>query len=47
MMFMKGYTPEGFKFEFNRDSYTDAKTDFIRKVIKLAKEKMRNKYQPL
>ena len=89
MMFMKGYTPEGFKgqayhlhvryggdwdelyfrdylishpktaeeyvklkiklkekFEFDRDGYTAAKTDFIRKTTKIAREEMPNKYQP-
>lgn len=82
MMFMKGYTPEGFKgqvyhvhvryrgdwdelyfrdyllthpeaakeygklklklkkqYEHDRDSYTDAKTDFIQRIINLAKQK--------
>lgn len=83
MMFMKGYTPEGFKgqayhlhvrysgdwdelyfrdylishpetaaeyaklkielkakFEFDRDGYTAAKTDFIKKITRLAREEM-------
>ncbi|MFX4261478.1 GrpB family protein [Pelotomaculum propionicicum] len=87
-LFMKGYTPEGFKgqvyhvhvrysgdwdelyfrdylishpdvadeygklklelknrFEFDRDAYTDAKTDFIKKATRLAKEEMQNKYK--
>lgn len=89
MMFMKGYTAEGFKgqvyhlhvryngdwnelyfrdyllsnpdiateygklklelkkkFEHDRDGYTDAKTDFIRKITNLAREDMKNKYKP-
>ncbi len=89
MMFMKGYTPEGFKgqvyhlhvrysgdwdelyfrdylithpdvaeeyakhklelkkkYEFDRDGYTAAKTDFIRPITKLAREEMQDKYQP-
>lgn len=88
MMFMKGYTQEGFKgqvyhihvrysgdwdelyfrdylishpdaadeygklklelknrFEFDRDGYTKAKTDFIRKVTKLAREEKQNRYK--
>lgn len=87
MMFMKGYTNEGFKgqvyhvhvrysgdwdelyfkdyllshsdvaeeygklklelkqkFEYNRDGYTYAKTDFIKKISKLARIEMENKY---
>ena len=87
MMFMKGYTNEGFKgqvyhvhvrysgdwdelyfkdyllshpdvageygklklelkqkFEYNRDGYTYAKTDFIKKITKLARVEMENKY---
>ncbi|MFZ5986250.1 MAG: GrpB family protein [Bacillota bacterium] len=87
MMFMKGYTNEGFKgqayhvhvrysgdwdelyfrdyllahpdvaeeygklklelkqkFEYNRDGYTYAKTDFIKKITKLARVEMKNKY---
>ena len=83
MMFMKGYTPQGFKgqayhvhvrynddwdeiyfrdyllkhheiadeygrlklelqskFEFDRDSYTDGKTDFIRRINKLARAEL-------
>lgn len=86
MMFLKGYTPKGFKgqvfhlhvrysgdwdelyfrdylishpeiaeeyaklklelkekFEFDRDGYTAAKTDFIRKITKLAREEMPSK----
>ena len=86
MMFMKGYTPEGFKgqayhlhvrysgdwdelyfrdylithpdvaeeygklklklkesYEFDRDGYTAAKTDFIRQITKLAREELPNK----
>lgn len=82
MMFLKGYTPEGFKgqayhvhvryrgdgdelyfrdyllahpetakeygelklklkkqYEHDRDGYTDAKTDFIQRIINLAKQK--------
>lgn len=89
MMFMKGYTPKGFKgqayhlhvrysgdwdelyfrdylithpdvakeygklklklkesYEFDRDGYTAAKTDFISKITKLAREDMSNKYKP-
>ncbi len=88
MMFMKGYSPEGFKgqayhlhvrysgdwdeiyfrdylishpdaareyadlklelkkkYEFDRDGYTAAKTDFIRKITKLAREEMKNRYK--
>jgi GrpB-like predicted nucleotidyltransferase (UPF0157 family) len=88
MMFMKGYTPEGFKgqayhlhvrysgdwdelyfrdylishpdvaaeygrlklelqrkYEFDRDGYTAAKTDFIRRITKLAHEEIPNKYK--
>ncbi|TYQ18146.1 UNVERIFIED_CONTAM: GrpB-like predicted nucleotidyltransferase (UPF0157 family) [Acetivibrio alkalicellulosi] len=87
MMFMKGYTNEGFKgqvyhvhvrysgdwdelyfkdylllhpevaeeygklkielkqkFEYNRDGYTYAKTDFIKNITKLARIEMENKY---
>ena len=90
MMFMKGYTPEGFKgqvyhihvrysgdwdelyfrdylishpnvadeygnfkielkhkFEHDRHKYTYAKTDFIRRITKLAREEMQNKYAPV
>ncbi len=90
MMFMKGYTPEGFKgqayhlhirysgdwdelyfrdylisypdvakeygklklklnenYEFDRDGYTAAKTDFIKMITKLAREGMPNKYKPI
>lgn len=89
MMFMKGYTPEGFKgqayhlhvryggdwdelyfrdylishpnvtaeygrlklelqrkYEFDRDGYTAAKTNFIRRITKLAREEIPNKYKP-
>lgn len=89
MMFMKGYTPEGFKgqvyhihvrysgdwnelyfrdylklhpdvadeygklklelkeeFQHNRDGYTYAKTKFIKRITKLAREEMNNKYKP-
>lgn len=89
MMFMRGYTTEGFKgqayhlhvryrgdwdelyfrdylishpdvaveygrlkqklqqkFEFDRDGYTAAKTDFIRQITKLAREEIPNKYKP-
>lgn len=89
MMFMKGYTPEGFKgqayhvhvrysgdwdelyfrdylishpdaadeygklklelksrFEFDRDAYTNAKTDFIKKVTRLARKEILIKYKP-
>lgn len=87
MMYMKGYTTEGFKgqayhvhvrysgdwdelyfrdylfshpdvadeygklklelkkkFEYNRDGYANAKTDFIKKITKLARTEMGNKY---
>lgn len=90
MMFMKGYTPEGFKgqvyhlhvrysgdwdelyfrdylsshsdaakryaelklnlkekYEFDRDGYTAAKTDFIKNLTKLARDEMPDKYRPL
>lgn len=90
MMFMKGYTPKGFKgqvyhihvrysgdwnelyfrdylkshpdvadeygklklklkkkFEHNRDGYTYAKTEFIKRITKLAREEMHNKYKPV
>lgn len=90
MMFMKGYTPDGFKgqayhvhvrytgdwdelyfrdylishpdaaeeygklklnlkkkFEHDRDGYTFAKTDFINRTTKLAREEMHNKYKPV
>ncbi|MGF7056947.1 GrpB family protein [Brassicibacter mesophilus] len=89
MMFMKGYTPEGFKgqvlhihvrysgdwrelyfrdyllahkdianeygklklelkkkYEHDRDGYTYAKTDFIKKYTELALEEFKNKYKP-
>lgn len=88
MMFLKGYTPEGFrgqayhlhvryggdwdelyfrdylithpdvaakyaqlklelkkKYQFNRDGYTAAKTDFIKQITELTREEMQNKYQ--
>lgn len=88
MMFMKGYTPEGFKrqvfhvhirylgdwdelyfrdyllshpntaheygelklklkekYEFDRDGYTNAKTDFIQSKTELARLEMNNKYK--
>lgn len=32
------------KFEYNRDRYTNAKTDFIKKITKLARTEMGNKY---
>ena len=32
------------KFEYNRDGYTYAKTDFIKKITKLARVEMENKY---
>jgi GrpB-like predicted nucleotidyltransferase (UPF0157 family) len=32
------------KFEYNRDGYTYAKTDFIKKITKLARAEMENKY---
>lgn len=90
MMFLKGYTPEGFrgqayhlhvrysgdwdelyfrdylishsdtakryaelklglkeKYQFDRDGYTAAKTDFIREITKLARKEMPDKYRPL
>lgn len=90
MMFMKGYTEEGFKgqvyhlhvryngdwnelyfrdyllshpdianeygklklklkkkFKHDRDGYTHAKTDFIRRITKIARENMKNKYKPV
>lgn len=90
MMFLKGYTPEGFrgqayhlhvrysgdwdelyfrdylishpdaakkyaqlklnlkeKYEFDRDGYTVAKTDFIKNLTKLARKEMPDKYRPL
>jgi len=89
MMFLKGYTTEGFKgqafhvhvrypgdwdefyfrdylvnhphiaqeygvlklklketYEFNRDGYTEAKTDFIRNIMKRARLELVQKYQP-
>ncbi len=89
MMFMKGYTPEGFKgqvyhlhvrysgdwgelyfrdylithsdvakeygklklelkekYEFDRDGYTAAKTGFVKRITKLAREEMQYKYKP-
>lgn len=89
MMFMKGYTPEGFKgqayhlhvryggdwdelyfrdylsshpgvageyaklklelkekYEFDRDGYTAAKTDFIKNITRLARKEMPDKYRP-
>lgn len=90
MMFLKGYTPEGFrgqayhlhvrysgdwdelyfrdylishpdaakkyaqlklnlkeKYQFDRDGYTVAKTDFIKNLTKLARKEMPDKYRPL
>ncbi len=90
MMFMKGYTPEGFKgqafhvhvrysgdwnelyfrdylkkypeaaeeygrlklslkegFEFNRDGYTEAKSEFINKITALARMEYKNRYKPV
>lgn len=87
MMFMKGYTPQGFKgqvfhvhvrysgdwdelyfrdyllvhpeiankygelkmelqkkYEHDRDGYTNAKTDFIKRITKLARAEMQNRY---
>jgi len=87
MMFMKGYTPQGFKgqafhihiryrgdwdelyfrdyllthpeiaveygelkselqkkYEHDRDAYTDAKTDFIKRITKLARAEISSKY---
>lgn len=32
------------KFEYNRDGYTYAKTEFVNKTTKLAREEMGNKY---
>ncbi len=89
MMFMKGYTPQGFKgqvfhihirysgdwgelyfrdyllahkdiadeygklklelkkkYEHDRDGYTNAKSDFIKKYTELAREEFKNKYNP-
>lgn len=34
------------KYEHNRDTYTQAKTDFIKKYTTLAKEELKNKYLP-
>lgn len=34
------------QYEYNRDGYTNAKTDFIKKITNLAKEKYKNKYLP-
>ena len=33
------------KFEFNRDAYTEAKTEFIKKYTKLARENYANRYE--
>jgi len=34
------------KYEHDRDMYTEAKTDFVKRVTLLAKEKMKSKYNP-
>lgn len=34
------------KYEYNRDAYTQAKTDFVKKYTILAKEELKNKYLP-
>ena len=32
------------KYEYNREAYTDAKSDFIHKYTKIARDKYKNKY---
>lgn len=32
------------KYEHNRDSYTEAKTDFIKMITMLARAEMQNRY---
>lgn len=34
------------KYKYNRDGYTDAKSEFIKKYTQLAREKYKNRYTP-